>query len=108
MAEIIPSGIRLKNLIQNRHAEILSREKGNDKFIHLYNIGTYWVAFERSAYGLNNIFSKSEIALFKMTDSPNYIIMASIVSDEAVLYFHKHIVYCEEPDYKVIFFHHFQ
>ena len=47
MTDTIPSGIRLKNLIQNHHAEILSREKNNKKFIHLYSIGTYWVAFER-------------------------------------------------------------
>ena len=45
----MPSGIRLQHLIQNQYKEILAREKNNDKFIHLYDIGAYWVAFERSA-----------------------------------------------------------
>lgn len=40
----MPSGIRLQQLIQNRYKEILAREKNNDKFIHLYDIGAYWVA----------------------------------------------------------------
>ena len=42
----MPSGIRLQHLIQNQYKEILAREKNNDKFIHLYDIGAYWVAFE--------------------------------------------------------------
>ena len=41
----MPSGIRLRQLIQNQYKEILAREKNNDKFIHLYDIGAYWVAF---------------------------------------------------------------
>ena len=49
----MPSGIRLQHLIQNQYKEILAREKNNDKFIHLYDIGAYWVAFERSACRLS-------------------------------------------------------
>ena len=54
----MPSGIRLQQLIQNRYKEILAREKNNDKFIHLYDIGAYWVAFERSACRLSGLFPK--------------------------------------------------
>jgi hypothetical protein len=57
----MPSGIRLQQLIQNQYKEILAREKNNDKFIHLYDIGAYWVAFERSACRLSGLFSKSEL-----------------------------------------------
>ena len=37
----MPSGIRLQQLIQNRYKEILAREKNNDKFIHLYDMGVF-------------------------------------------------------------------
>lgn len=57
----MPSGIRLQQLIQNQYKEILAREKNNDKFIHLYDIGAYWVAFERSACRLSGLFSKSQM-----------------------------------------------
>ncbi|WP_278700542.1 hypothetical protein [Phocaeicola sartorii] len=83
MIETLPSGIRLKNLIQSQHTEILSREKNNDKFIHLYDIGAYWVAFERSACRLNGLFSKSELTLFRVPDCVEYVVMASVPADEA-------------------------
>lgn len=100
--ESVPSGVRLQNLIQNHHAEILSREKGNDKFIHLYNIGTYWVAFEQSACRLNGLFPNSEISLFRVPGLPDYVVMVAVSSDEADAYFCKHMVFREEYDYKVL------
>ena len=60
----MPSGIRLQQLIQNQHKEILAREKNNDKFIHLYDIGAYWAAFERSACRLSGLFSENELTCF--------------------------------------------
>ena len=100
--ERVPSGIRLQQLIRSSHAEILGREKNNDKLIHLYNIGTYWVAFECSACLLGRIFPKSEISLFRVADRLDYVVMASVSSDEATAYFRKHIVYRDEADYKVL------
>lgn len=69
----MPSGIRLQQLIQNRYKEILAREKNNDKFIHLYDIDAYWVAFERSACRLSGLFSKSELTLFRVPDCVEYV-----------------------------------
>lgn len=92
MNETIPSGIRLQRLIQNHHAEILDREKNNDRFIHLYDIGTYWVAFERSACRLNDIFRQCEITLFRAPACPEYVVMASVPVNEAEVYFRKHRV----------------
>lgn len=102
MTDTIPSGIRLKNLIQNHHAEILSREKNNKKFIHLYSIGTYWVAFERSACRLNGLFPHCELSLFMVPGCADYIVMASIFGDEAAAYMHKHIVWRDDSDYQVL------
>lgn len=100
--ESIPSGIRLQQLIQNQHAEILDREKDNSRFIHLYNIGTYWVAFEWSACGLNSIFPKSEISLFMVPGRSEYVVMASVASEEVIAHLRKHVIRYDGADYKVL------
>ena len=45
-----PSGIRLMLLLKGHLREIMNRECANQTSIHLYCTGSYWVAFERSAY----------------------------------------------------------
>lgn len=97
--ESVSSGIRLQWLIQNQHAEILAREKKEGKFIHLYNIGTYWVAFERSAYRLNGLFPKSELTLFCIPGCTEYIVMVSVPVSAADDYFHKYKVF-HDGDYR--------
>ena len=88
----MPSGIRLQQLIQNQHKEILAREKNNDKFIHLYDIDAYWVAFERSACRLSGLFSENELTLFCVPDCVEYVVMASVPADEAESYFREYII----------------
>lgn len=88
----MPSGIRLQQLIQNQHKEILAREKNNDKFIHLYDIGAYWAAFERSACRLSGLFSENELTLFCVPDCVEYVVMASVPADEAENYFREYII----------------
>lgn len=99
--ESVSSGIRLQWLIQNQHAEILAREKKEGKFIHLYNIGTYWVAFERSAYRLNGLFPKSELTLFCIPGCTEYIVMVSVPVSAADDYFHKYKVF-HDGDYRKV------
>lgn len=88
----MPSGIRLQQLIQNQHKEILAREKNNDKFIHLYDIGAYCAAFERSACRLSGLFSENELTLFCVPDCVEYVVMASVPADEAESYFREYII----------------
>ena len=88
----MPSGIRLQQLIQNQYKEILTREKNNDKFIHLYDIGAYWAAFERSACRLSGLFSENELTLFCVPDCVEYVVMASVPADEAESYFREYII----------------
>ena len=88
----MPSGIRLQQPIQNQHKEILAREKNNDKFIHLYDIGAYWAAFERSACRLSGLFSENELTLFCVPDCVEYVVMASVPADEAESYFREYII----------------
>lgn len=102
MTKALPAGIRLQMLIKDHHKDILERERNNGKFIHLYNIGTYWVAFERSAFRVDNIFQGCEISLFMVSGYPEYVVMASVPHDEADDYFRKHIIHHDKPDYKVL------
>lgn len=97
----VPSGICLQELIQSSHAEILVREKNNDRLVHLYSIGAYWVVFERSACLLNGIFPECEITLFRIPGYVEYVVMVSVPHDKVVSYFHKHITQHDEADYKV-------
>lgn len=100
--ESVPSGIRLQQLIQNHHTDILNREKNNDRFIHLYNIGTYWVAFERSACLLNGVFPESELTLFRVPGRLDYVVMASVASEEVEGCLRKHVIRYDGTDYKVL------
>ena len=88
----MPSGIRLQQLIQNQHKEILAREKYHDKYIHLSVIGAYWAAFERSACRLSGLFSENELTLFCVPDCVEYVVMASVPADEAESYFREYII----------------
>ena len=88
----MPSGIRLQQLIQNQYKEILAREKNNDKFIHLYDIGAYWAAFERSACRLSGLFSENELTLFCVPVCVEYVVMASVPAEEAESYFREYII----------------
>ena len=98
----MPSGIRLQQLIQNRYKEILAREKNNDKFIHLYDIGAYWVAFERSAYQLCLTFPDSEITPLRLFAYPFPIVMVSVTDRSLRSYTRKHILRRDGSDYKLL------
>ena len=98
----MPSGIRLQQLIQNRYKEILAREKNNDKFIHLYDIDAYWVAFERSAYQLCLTFPDSEITPLRLFAYPVPIVMVSVTDRSLRSYARKHILRQDETDYVVL------
>ena len=98
----MPSGIRLQQLIQNQYKEILAREKNNDKFIHLYDIGAYWVAFERSAYQLCLTFPDSEITPLRLFAYPFPIVMVSVTDRSLRSYARKHILRRDETDYVVL------
>ena len=98
----MPSGIRLQQLIQNQYKEILAREKNNDKFIHLYDIGAYWVAFERSAYQLCLTFPDSEITPLRLFAYPFPIVMVSVTDRSLRSYARKHILRRDGSDYKLL------
>ena len=45
----------LKHLLQSQLGTVLSRERQNEDSIHLYAVGDYWAAFDKSAYLLEDV-----------------------------------------------------
>ena len=78
-----PSGIRLMLLLKGHLREIMDRECANQTSIHLYCTGSYWVAFERSAYQLP-------------------VVMVSVTDRSLRLYERKHIAKQNGADYKLL------
>ena len=69
---------RINALLEKEMQNILRQESQNENCIHLYDVGEYWVAFEKSAYLLEQLVPKEEhpIVLY-MKDHPFPIVMQS-------------------------------
>lgn len=98
----VPSGIRLMNLLRERLTEIMDRERANQNSMHLYCTGSYWVAFERSAYQLHRAFSDSETLPLRLYAYPFPIVMVSVTDLSLRSYARKHILRKDESDYKLL------
>lgn len=92
-------GVRLMALLENRLTDILDKERDNRCAVHLYNIGTYWVAFERSAYQLYRLFPRVEPTSLSLTSYPFPFVMASITDRSLHAYACEHIVRRSEAGY---------
>ncbi len=73
-----PSGLSLQSLLQKEIKNILKKEVGNTDAMYLYGTGTYWVAFENSAYQLCQQCEEVELTPFFFDDYPFPVLMASI------------------------------
>ena len=98
----VPSGIRLMNLLREHLTEIMDRERANQNSMHLYCTGSYWVAFERSAYQLHRAFSDSETLPLRLYAYPFPIVMVSVTDRSLRSYARKHILRKDESDYKLL------
>ena len=69
---------RINALLEKEMQNILRQESQNENRIHLYDVGEYWVAFEKSAYLLEQLVPKEEhpIVLY-MKNHPFPIVMQS-------------------------------
>ena len=75
-------GIELGKLMQNHLSDILFSERSNREHIHLYRVDNYWVAFERSAFHLCHIYTKSVINAMKVFRVPLPIVVTSVEDRE--------------------------
>lgn len=90
------------DFLSTHQAEILSREKDNQRFAHLYGFGNYWVAFEHSAYQLCRLFPRSETSVIRFITYPFPVVMAAVTDAELRAYSRRHILRIAEPDYRVL------
>lgn len=95
-------GVRLMTFLSTHQEKILAREKENERFIHLYGLGNYWVAFERSAYQLYRLFPQSETSIIRFVTYPFPVVMAAVTDIELRAYSRRHILRNAEPDYRVL------
>lgn len=95
-------GVSLMDFLSTHQAEILNREKDNQRFAHLYGFGNYWVAFEHSAYQLCRLFSRSETSIIRFVTYPFPVVMAAVTDAELHAYSRRHILRIAEPDYRVL------
>ena len=74
----MPSGYNLKQLIQNEIRPILRKEDGNREAMHLYSLGTYWVAFETSAFQLACRCTGASIIPLRIREVPHPVLAACV------------------------------
>lgn len=70
---------RVTNLLNTDLKKILKKEMHNNDRINLYDVGEYWVAFEKSAYMLERMADDGEMPMVLYLNShPFPIVMRSI------------------------------
>jgi hypothetical protein len=76
--------MRVDTLIASKINSILVSEKGNVNHINLYNAGELWVAFDKSAYLLQQVTSHiDEAMVVELKDRPFPLIFHVISNSDA-------------------------
>ena len=70
--------IEFIELFQNRLSDILFKEANNERYMYLYDTGSYWMAFERSAYMLSRLYANALLLPMKIPYIPYPIVTVSI------------------------------
>ena len=95
-------GLRLMAFLSAHQAEIMAREKDNERYAYLYGFESYWVAFEHSAYQLCRLFPRSDTSIIRFVTYPFPVVMAAVTDAELRAYSRRHILRIAEPDYRVL------
>lgn len=62
--------------LRDRVPEILERERRNVRSIHLYRCGKCWLALERSAYLVHEVFHcAGRVSVFCLTDGKRFVMI---------------------------------
>ena len=67
---------QLNRLLTKELDNILKRERHNEDTVHLYSMGEYWTAFERSAYLLDQLSSAEPLVIY-LEEYPFPIVMCA-------------------------------
>lgn len=80
MNDNLPPGVilmrNLDSLLTAEQSNILRRERDNSHQIHLYNVGQYWVTFDKSAYQVEHMTNLKDVPdVVKLKNNPFPIVM---------------------------------
>lgn len=63
-------------LLEKESVNILKRENVNENLVHLYGVGEFWAAFDRSAFLLEQMTNQdSDAAILRLKDYPFPVLM---------------------------------
>lgn len=82
--------MRIETLIANNLTNILQKENDNVSNINLYGIGDYWVAFEYSAFQLEQISDYTDGTLVMRLKNRPFPIVLNIISNANLKRLYKH------------------
>lgn len=93
-------------LLQKSSKTIMKREYDNENRIHLYGVGQYWAAFDKSAYLLEKMTNEeSDTAVLHIKDYPFPILMYCLHYEKVKDLCRKHIMAKQNPDYLQLLTH---
>lgn len=79
---------------------IVSRECANENSVHLYGIGQYWAAFDKSAYLLETMVDDEfDAAIIHVKDYPFPLLMYCLHYEKVKSLCRNHIMAANEMDY---------
>lgn len=93
---------QFNTLLETKLSEIMDNEDSNTSTIHLYHTGSYWVAFEKSAYLLTHTSMPHDTLAMKLNSVPTFIIMAYTDEISIELFLHTCNIAKNSSDYKAI------
>ena len=100
---MIPVFRSLDSLLVLGGTEIVRRERTNKSSVHLYNVGNWWVAFERSAYLLSRLYPDGYVSVLRMKkNGEKPLIMEGISKPELSALCQSHTVLHSDDDYMVV------
>lgn len=93
---------RLKQFLLANHSRIIAMEATNDNALHLYSVGSWWLAFEHSAFQLGAIFPDAGTTALNFQDSPSPVLMTSVSDASLREIVGKHSVRTISPEHIVL------
>ncbi len=80
-------------LLEKESTNILKRENANENLVHLYGVGEFWAAFDRSAFMLEQMTNQnSDAAILRLKDYPFPVLMYCVHYEKVKDLCRKHIM----------------
>lgn len=99
MVEVKSAFQAIDEFVMKRIKPVLIHELDNKDTIHLYSIGEYWRAFDKSAYALSLLFPDKEPTMLNVRAYPFPVLMVSAHYEEINRLLFTKVVAKRNPDY---------